>query len=101
MRRILGNGAPPAAADLRSLEHAGEHLPGWYEDWVVQARDQLRQRRLLALDAAADALIAARCYADATLTALAAVAVDPLRETASRLLIRSYLGAGTVAISSR
>ena len=49
---------------------------------------------MLALEAAADELIGAGAYRDAALVAKAAVRADPLRESATRLLIRLHLATG-------
>jgi DNA-binding SARP family transcriptional activator len=99
--RVLHDGGPPAAEDGDCLTQAADLLPDWYEDWVLQERERLRQLRLLALEAAGNGLIGARRYSEATIVALAAVASDPLRESAYRLLIRSYLAEGNVAEALR
>jgi DNA-binding SARP family transcriptional activator len=69
-------------------------LPGWYDDWVDAAREQLRHMLLKALDALAQLLIRANRCADAVETALAAVSVEPLRESAQRALIEAHLAEG-------
>jgi DNA-binding SARP family transcriptional activator len=99
--RVLHNGPGPASSDVDSLVRAAELLPDWYDDWVLQERERLRQLRLLALEAEADALIRTRRYSEATIVALAAVGSDPLRESACRLLMRAYLGEGNVAEALR
>jgi len=82
------------AEDLRSLCLAGELLPHWYDDWVVVERERFRQLRLHALDALCESLTAAGRYAAAVEAGYAAVAAEPLRESAHRLLITAYLAAG-------
>jgi DNA-binding SARP family transcriptional activator len=99
--RILETDAVPAKDDVHRLVRATELLPDWYDDWIPQERERLRQLRLLALEAAGCELLGARRYADATIAALAAIGVDPLRESAYALLIRSYLGLGNVAEALR
>lgn len=99
--RVLHNGAAPESGDVDLLTQAAELLPGWYDDWVLDERERLRQLRLVALETAGEGLIGAQRYSDATIAALAAVASDPLRESAYRLLIRSYLGKGNVAEAVR
>jgi DNA-binding SARP family transcriptional activator len=99
--RVLHDGGPPAAEDADCLTGAAELLPDWYDDWVLQERERLRQLRLLALEAAGDRLIDAGRYSEAAIVALAAVGSDPLRESSYRLLIRSYLGEGNVAEALR
>lgn len=81
-------------ADLDRIRRAGEVLPGWYDDWVLLERERFRQVRLHALDALCEAFIAAACHDDAIAAGRAAVAGEPLRESAHRLLIRAYLAAG-------
>lgn len=86
-----------APADIDCLVRASELLPDWYEDWVLQERERLRQLRLLALEVAGEMLVGARRHADAAVAALAAVEADPLRESAYRILISAYLAQGNVA----
>jgi DNA-binding SARP family transcriptional activator len=69
-------------------------LPGWYDDWVTAERDQLRADLLSALDALAVLLVRADRCADAVETALSAVSVEPLRESAQRVLIEAHLAEG-------
>jgi DNA-binding SARP family transcriptional activator len=94
---VLHDGEPRTTEDVECLTRAAELLPDWYDDWVLQERERLRQLRLLALEAAGEALVSARRYSEAAIVALAAVGSDPLRESAYRLLIRAYLGEGNVA----
>jgi DNA-binding SARP family transcriptional activator len=69
-------------------------LPGWYEDWVLMEAEAWRQLRLHALEALSTRLSSVACHAEAILAALAAVASDPLRESARSVLIRAYLAEG-------
>jgi DNA-binding SARP family transcriptional activator len=84
----------PTVETLRSLCLAGELLPDWYDDWVVIERERFRQLRLHALDALCEALTGAGRYPAAIEAGYAAVAAEPLRESAHRLLIQAYLAAG-------
>ena len=95
--RILQASAEPTPDDVEQLARAGELLPDWYEDWILEERDHLAQLRLVALEVAGERLVQAGRYPEATVAALAAVYADPLRESAQRLLIRAYLGDGNVA----
>ena len=63
--RVLQADAPATSQDLYLLAHAEELLPDWYQDWVLQDRERLHQLRVVALEAAAEALIVVRRYADA------------------------------------
>ncbi|MDA0160166.1 hypothetical protein OM076_07825 [Solirubrobacter ginsenosidimutans] len=73
---------------------AAELLPGWYEDWTLLEVESWRQLRLHALEAAAGLLVVARRFGDAADAAVAAVRVDPLRESARSALIGVHLAEG-------
>jgi len=92
-RAVLGDERATAEI-LRRLCLAGELLPGWYDDWVVIERERFRQLRLHALDSLCETLTGVGRYAAAIEAGCAAVAAEPLRETAHRLLIAAYLAAG-------
>jgi DNA-binding SARP family transcriptional activator len=81
------------AADLVSLARS-ELLPDWYDDWVVLERERVRQRVLHALEAQCLALARDRQYARSIDVGLAAVASDPLRESAHRAVIAAHLAEG-------
>lgn len=72
----------------------GELLPCWYDDWVQDEREALRQIRLHALESLARGLSGSGSYADAIQAALAAIRLEPLRETAHRILIEIHLAEG-------
>jgi DNA-binding SARP family transcriptional activator len=80
--------------DLAELRDAGDLLPDWYDDWVLIERERFRQLRLHALEAVCDTLTAAGRHGEAAEAALAAIAVEPLRESAHRALIRTHLAEG-------
>lgn len=97
---------PAAPLDLAGVldatrRYAAALLPGWYEDWVVFERERLRQVQLLGLEALARALTAAGRTAEAVLAGLAAVAREPLRESAHRVVIEAHLAAGNVVEARR
>lgn len=87
------------AAGTRALE--GEVLPDWYDDLVSDERERFRQLRLHALEAMAERLSASGRWADAVLAALAALAADPLRESAHRAVIKVHLAEGNLAEAIR
>jgi DNA-binding SARP family transcriptional activator len=89
------------ADDVDAVANADELLPDWYDDWVFEEREHLRQVRLLAVDAACEGLVASGRYREAATAALGAVAADPLRETARSLLITAYLESGNRAEAAR
>jgi DNA-binding SARP family transcriptional activator len=92
---------PEAVVPRLARTLGGELLPDWYEDWVAVEREHLRQLRLHALESLADRLVGLGRYAAASEAALAAVAADPLRESAHRSLIRVYLAEGNAADAFR
>jgi DNA-binding SARP family transcriptional activator len=96
-QRVIRCDGDPAGDDVEVLARADDLMPDWYDDWVLQERDRLRQIRLLALEAASESLIEQRRYAEGAMAALAVVDTDPLRESAYRLLIRAYVGSGNIA----
>lgn len=71
-----------------------ELLPGWYADWIVLERERQRQICLHALEAACERWTSAGQYANAVMAGLAAVASEPLRESAHRVLMKAYLAEG-------
>jgi DNA-binding SARP family transcriptional activator len=81
-----------AALPLSAL--SAELLPGWYDDWVVNEAEIWRQLRLHALEALSRTLTTGGRYAEAVVTAQAAVAGDPLRESAHAALIAVHLREG-------
>lgn len=66
-------------------------LPDWDEDWLVVERERHRQVRLHALEAMSDGYRRASQFGPALQAALAAVAADPLRESAHRRVIEAHL----------
>jgi DNA-binding SARP family transcriptional activator len=78
-----------------------ELLPGWWEDWVLVERERFRQLRLHALEARCRRLALVGRFAQAVEAGLAAVALEPLRESAHRLLISVHLAEGNRAEAIR
>src|SRR5262245_45701564 len=91
--RILHGAGPVGSGDIDLLVGADELLPGWYEDWVLPEREWLQELRVLALERAAEDLLAAQRNSEAAIAGLAAVHADPLRESAYSVLIRVHLAA--------
>jgi DNA-binding SARP family transcriptional activator len=69
-------------------------LPDWFDEWLSLERERWNQLRLHALEALAERLLAINKYSQAVEAALAAVWVEPLRESAHRLLIRVHAAEG-------
>jgi DNA-binding SARP family transcriptional activator len=95
-RDAIGDERLPSPREIASLCDAPDVLPDWYEDWVVISREQFRQMRLHALERLCERLAADERFAEATHAGLAAVAAEPLRESAHRTLIRAHLAEGNV-----
>lgn len=78
-----------------------ELLPGWYDDWVIVERERLRQLGLHALEALSARLLDQAAYTPALEAALAAIAAEPLRESAYRAAARIHIAEGNVAEAQR
>jgi DNA-binding SARP family transcriptional activator len=106
-RHVLGqggagsNGAGSHGAADPSLATMGELLPGWYDDWALFERERLRQLQLHALEAMADQLTKSGRHAEAIEAALAAVRLEPLRESATRVLIAAHLAENNIVEAVR
>lgn len=66
-------------------------LPGWHEDWVVEAHEEFRVIRVQALEAACRTLSNRGNHPLAIQAGAAAVAAEPLSESASEALIEAHL----------
>ncbi len=93
-RSVIG-GARGWEANGRAQELlADDLLPDWYDDWLAVDRECFRQLRLHALETVCERLTKAGKLGQALEAGLAAVAGDPLRESAHRALINVYLAEG-------
>ena len=93
-RRLLEGAAPPEELNLDGIGLAAELLPDWYDDWVMIERERYRQLGLHALEVLAEQLLTRGRYGEAVDAALAAVAGEPLRESAHRTLIGIHVAEG-------
>lgn len=84
---------------LMPLLHALELLPGWYDEWVLAERERDRQLRLHALELTVSELLRRGVAGVAMHAALAAVQLEPLRESAHRAVIEVHLREGNVALA--
>src|SRR6185312_109020 len=93
-RLLMDGAASTDTIQLERLATSSDLLLDWYEDWVLLEREHFRQLRLQALERLALELTACGQYGRAVETALAAVATEPLRESAHRALISVHLAQG-------
>src|SRR3712207_6377464 len=92
-----GLAGPPEPADLavdRGHIAPLELLPGWYDDWLLAARERLQLRLLHALEALSRLLRQAGRPAAAVEAVHVAVLAEPLRESGQRALIEAHQAAG-------
>jgi len=94
-----GERTAAAAAELRLLR--GDLLPDWDEPWLEASREELRQLRLISLEAVAAAYLGESRPASALAVALRAAYDEPLRESAHRLVVQAHLDQGNRAAATR
>jgi DNA-binding SARP family transcriptional activator len=98
---LLEEHADAAAISLLGGPLAGELLPGWYDDWVLDERERYNELRLHALEALCELNLHEGRVGHAIDACLTAVRIDPLRESSHRALIRAYLTEGNRAEALR
>ena len=98
-RRLDSMGA--MECDIAPDQFVDDLLPEWYDDWVLLERERLRQLRLHSLEALCGRLTKAGRYGPAINAGLAAVACEPLRESAQRVLIEAHIAEGNVSEAVR
>jgi DNA-binding SARP family transcriptional activator len=101
-RQII-DGLSPPPGDTEALidDLSRELLPGWSDEWLQLDRERWDQMRLYALEGLAQCLLTAQQYLSALQAALAAIAIDPIRETAHRIVIEVHLAEGNLASAVR
>ena len=100
-KRLIRVGAPLEPRDSDPVGLTCDLLPEWDEEWILYERERLRQLRIHALEELCRKLSALGRSAEAVDAGLAAVAAEPLRESAQRALIGAYLDEGNVSESRR
>lgn len=100
-RRLVADDSPLDREDVDIPALADDLLPGWDEDWLVVEREALRQLRVHALESLCRRLSAQGRHAEAIDAGQAAVAADPLRETAQRALVEAHLAEGNASEAIR
>ncbi|MFE7637354.1 BTAD domain-containing putative transcriptional regulator [Kitasatospora sp. NPDC057518] len=98
---VAGLDRLPVNCDAIVDDLAAELLPGWEEEWLTLERERWDQLRLYALEGLAHQLCDAERYLSALQTALAAIAIDPVRETAHRIVVEVHLAEGNLASALR
>jgi DNA-binding SARP family transcriptional activator len=83
---------------LTMPKHAGKDLsPSWGDTWLIEPREHVHLLQVHALEASAERLLLAGRFGEASDCALRATTLDPLRESAVRLLIEVLIREGNVA----
>jgi DNA-binding SARP family transcriptional activator len=85
---------PHRIPDVLAWGWRDELLAGWYDDWVLVARETLQLRRAVLLERLSASSCAGGQGGDALLYATLAVGAQPLRESAHRALLRAHLHQG-------
>jgi DNA-binding SARP family transcriptional activator len=80
--------------DNQGLRLSTDVLPDWSDDWLIVEREHFRQLRLHALEALSERLTVLGRLPEAIESGLAAVAAEPLRESAHRALIKAHVAEG-------
>lgn len=72
-------------------------LPGWYDDWVVREQHRLHDLYLTAAECAAESAMDRHDHFHARHLAETARSIDPLRESATRIVLQAHLAMGNEA----
>lgn len=100
-KRLIGGDEELQAADADTSALHGDLLPDWDEDWILFERERLRQLRVHALEALCRRLSRCHRHGEAVDAGQAAVAAEPLRESAQRALIAAHVAEGNVSEARR
>lgn len=100
-RRLVRHNVALTRHELEQAAMGGCLLPGWHDDWILLERAQLHQMQVHGLEALGARLLAAGSHGAAVDAALGAIRLDPLRESAHRLLVRIHLDQGNVSDALR
>lgn len=92
-----GDGTEVAIEDAAAaVLHPAELLSGWYDDWVLAARERMQYLRLGALEALVGRRRNQHRYYEALQAARAAVSIEPLHESAHRAIVRTHIDNGNI-----
>ena len=99
-RRLLAR--PPSQMEAEAPEVLfRDILPDWSDDWVILEREHYRQLRLHALESLCAQMTTLGKFPEAVEAGLAAVAAEPLRESAHRTLIAAHIAEGNRGEAAR
>jgi DNA-binding SARP family transcriptional activator len=90
-----GDGFLPDSSDIHALSQ--ELLPSWDEPWLELDQQRWDQLRLHALECMAERFSAMGLFVDALEAGLAAVSIEPFRESAHRAVIKAFIAEGNGA----
>ncbi len=98
-RRLASDSLAEPPEDMGTLLWALSQnlLPSWDEEWLHLERQRWDQLRLHALESLAERLGRIGRHVEALEAGLAAVSIEPYRESAHRALISAYLAEGNCA----
>jgi DNA-binding SARP family transcriptional activator len=101
--QLFGNPelVPRPAVGLINALKGTDLLPGWYDEWLEDPREEIRQLRMHALEFLSRALLQQGSYALALECALEVTRVEPLRETAAAAVIAVHLAEHNVVEAIR
>lgn len=74
-----------------------ELLPGWYDEWVLEEQERLRRRYLNAAEYLAELALHRGDYHHAVYIGQIVFDLDPLRESAVRIIVEAHLATGNHA----
>jgi DNA-binding SARP family transcriptional activator len=98
---LLGPATQLDDLKIYELRLGGVLLPGWDDAWLTYERERLRQARFHALEIGSGILADRGHLAAALDLAIRAIALDPLRESAHRLVITLHLREGNIVEARR
>lgn len=96
LRRARDVAAQAISGDALTMDDikllSNDILPGWNEEWLIAAQDAFHLLRVQALEAACRTMTKTGNHVLATQAGAAAVAAEPLSESAVEALISAHLG---------
>lgn len=98
--RVLDDSQVLSEVDMDGALLSVDLLPDWTEDWVLINREHHTQLRVRALEALCRRLTKMGRFGQAVQAGMRGVAVEPLRESAQRMLIAAHIAEGNVAAAA-